>query len=55
MPSIQVNLTLKQKIDAIEASKQPGFKQSDYAHKIVRVTRAHTIIPIDNSILSNLK
>ena len=34
MPSIQVNLTLKQKIDAIEASKQPGFKQSEYAKEI---------------------
>ena len=54
MPSIQVNLTLKQKIDAIEASKQPGFKQSDYAHKIVRVTRAHTIIPIVLTIQSSL-
>ena len=27
-------MTLKQKINAIEASKQPGFKQSDYAKEI---------------------
>ena len=34
MPSLQVYLTLKQKIDAIEASKLPGFKQAAYAKDI---------------------
>ena len=108
MPFNLVNLTLKQKIDAIEASKNPGFSQvegrkqtkiSDFfknnvidnndaifcdcdedqiashfckscsseehteflckkcveAHKRVRFTHSHTIISIDNSILSALK
>ena len=34
MPSIQINLTLKQKIDAIEASKKPSLKQSVYVKEI---------------------
>ena len=34
MPFNLVNLTLKQKIDAIEASKKPGFSQVKYTKEI---------------------